>query len=108
MKQIAQTSQSQDKSYQKLIDGIILLMDNARNDIAKKVNTTMVETYWHIVQYIVEYEQGGGTRAQHGKGIIKQLSLDLTHKFGKGFGISNLVYMRKLYTIFPIIGTLSQ
>lgn len=108
MKQIKQTPQPQDKSYEKLIDGIVVLMDNARNDIAKKVNTTMVETYWHIGQYIVEYEQDGGARAQYGKGIIKQLSQDLTLKFGKGFGISNLVYMRKLYKTFPIIGTLSH
>lgn len=108
MKQIKQTPQPQDKSYEKLIDGIVVLMANARNDIAKKVNTTMVETYWHIGQYIVEYEQDGGARAQYGKGIIKQLSQDLTLKFGKGFGISNLVYMRKLYKTFPIIGTLSH
>lgn len=36
------------------------------------------------------------------------MSNDLTHCFGKGFGISNLKYIRKLYLTFPKGGTLSH
>lgn len=94
--------------YQLLISNISALINNARNQIAQEVSTTMVETYWYIGQYIVEYEQGGEARAKYGKRLLKQLSQDLTQQLGKGFGISNLVYIRKLYTTFPIIGTLSH
>lgn len=98
----------QGSDYQQLINNISLLIENAHIHIAKEVNTTMVETYWRIGQYIVEYEQKGEARAQYGKKLISQLSRDLTQQLGRGFGVSNLVYMRKLYATFPIIGTLSH
>lgn len=94
--------------YEQLVSNITTLIDNARNQIAREVNTTMVDTYWHIGQYIVEFEQGGEARAAYGNGLIKQLSHDLTMQFGKGFGISNLKYIRKLYLVFPKGGTLSH
>ena len=39
---------------------------------------------------------------------MDRLSKDLTFQFGKGFGRSNLVYIRKLYVCYPIGGTLSH
>lgn len=93
-------------SYQELVGNISKLMESARNSIARNVNSTMVETYWHIGQYIVEYEQKGEARAQYGSGLLKQLSKDLTVRLGKGFGMSNLTYIRKLYLTFPICGAM--
>lgn len=40
--------------------------------------------------------------------MLDRLSKDLTFQFGKGFGRSNLVYIRKLYVCYPIGGTLSH
>ena len=94
--------------YALLIDEIGRLLENARNKIASTVNTALVETYWHIGKYIVEYEQSGGARAEYGSGLLNRLSNDLTLTYGKGFGRSNLQYMRKLYTVFPKCGTLSD
>lgn len=97
----------QDDSYQQLINSIATLMESARTHIALEVNTTMVDTYWHIGQYIVEFEQAGEARAKYGKGLINQLSRDLSSLYGSGFNRNNLQYMRKLYVVFPNRTTLS-
>jgi predicted nuclease of restriction endonuclease-like (RecB) superfamily len=56
----------------------------------------------------VEFEQKGNQRAEYGTQLFERLSKDLTLLYGKGFGRSNLLYMRKLYQCFPISGTLSH
>jgi hypothetical protein len=68
----------------------------------------LVQTYWEIGHYIVEFEQQGNERAEYGTQLFERLSKDLTLQYGKGFGRSNLLYMRKLYLSFPISGTLSH
>jgi hypothetical protein len=52
--------------YTSLITDIGSLLQQARNQVARQVNTTMVETYRHVGKYIVEYEQGGADRAEYG------------------------------------------
>jgi predicted nuclease of restriction endonuclease-like (RecB) superfamily len=66
------------------------------------VNQYLVETYWKIGQYIVEFEQEGKQRAEYGKALIDNLSSDLTIRLGKGFSRSNLIYMRLFYLEFQI------
>lgn len=97
-----------DQQYQELVSDIGGLLANARQHIASSVNTILVETYWQIGRYIVEYEQKGAERAEYGSNLLNRLSNDLTLKYGKGFGKSNLLYMRKLYITFPKSGTLSH
>ena len=96
------------QDYQHLVDGIGSLLTEGRRNAAYALNTVMVETYWHIGQYIVEYEQKGNERAVYGSDLINRLSRDLTQRYGKGFGKSNLLYIRKLYVSFPKSGTLSH
>ena len=43
----------------------------------------MVETYWQIGRYIVEFEQGGKQRAEYGQALINKLSADLSTNLGK-------------------------
>jgi predicted nuclease of restriction endonuclease-like (RecB) superfamily len=69
---------------------------------AVAVNSCLVETYWKIGQYIVEYEQGGSEKAEYGKRLIEQLAKDLSLLHGKGFSISNVKRMRQFYQTFPI------
>ena len=40
------------------------------------VNTHLTETYWQIGHDIVEFEQGGKTRADYGTGLLASLSRD--------------------------------
>ena len=95
-------------SYEKLITQIGSLLRNGRQQAHQSVNTILVQTYWHIGQHIVEFEQKGNERAEYGAQLFERLSKDLTRVYGKGFGRSNLLYMRKLYKCFQISGTLSH
>ena len=94
--------------YDSLVDGIGSLLESARTQIATSVNTILVQTYWNIGKYIVEFEQAGAQRAEYGSNLLNRLSKDLTVRYGKGFGHSNLIYIRKLYLAFPNSGTLSH
>jgi hypothetical protein len=52
---------------------------------------------------IVEAEQQGKRRANHGDALIKRLAIDLTAQFGRGFGWRNLFQMRAFYLEWPEI-----
>ena len=94
--------------YEQLITQIGGLLQKGRQQAAQSVNTILVQTYWNIGQHIVEFEQKGNQRAEYGTQLFDRLSKDLSTAYGKGFGRSNLLYMRKLYQCFPISGTLSH
>ena len=96
------------QTYNQLITEIGTLLQQGRQQAVQSVNTILVQTYWHIGQHIVEFEQKGNERAEYGSQLFERLSKDLTQAYGKGFGRSNLLYMRKLYLSFPISGTLSH
>lgn len=94
--------------YKDLIDKVGSLLAQARTKAAQTVNTLLVQTYWQVGQYIVEFEQGGKEKAEYGSFLFDQLSKDLTAQYGKGFSRANLLYMRKLYLAFPKRETLSN
>ncbi|MBO4543762.1 MAG: hypothetical protein J5725_11355, partial [Bacteroidales bacterium] len=79
----------QNPNYNRLISDIGNLLNNGRRQMAVAVNTAMVQTYWNIGKYIVEFEQKGNERAEYGSDLINRLSRDLTERYGKGFGKSN-------------------
>jgi predicted nuclease of restriction endonuclease-like (RecB) superfamily len=61
----------------------------------------MVEAYWQIGKRIVEQEQEGSERAKYGEAILKELSINLTHDFGKGFSEPNLRNFRQFFLTYP-------
>lgn len=61
------------------------LLQEARKQIVRQVNTTMVSTYFEMGRRIVEQEQKGDSYAGYGNYLIAQLSKSLTAAFGKGF-----------------------
>lgn len=83
-----------------LLGNIRQIIDQARSQIQKTVNSAMVQAYWQIGQLIVEDEQQGQARAEYGSGLLKQLSQSLTAEYGKGFDVSNLRKMRQFYQCF--------
>lgn len=88
-----------------LVDRIDALIIEARKRVITSVNTTMVYTYFEIGRYLVEEEQGGKTRAEYGKAILKGVSDQLTQRWGKGWSYENLVNMRRFflsYTEVPV------
>lgn len=94
--------------YSNLVESIGSLLTSARARIASSVNTVLVQTYWNIGKYIVEYEQKGAERAEYGSNLLERLSTDLTNRYGKGFSRSNILYMRKFYICFPNSETVSH
>jgi len=94
--------------YSELVKSIGSLLSAARARIASSVNTVLLQTYWNIGKYIVEYEQKGSERAEYGSNLLERLSADLTKRYGKGFSRSNILYMRKFYICFPNSETLSH
>ncbi|HRL09844.1 MAG TPA: PDDEXK nuclease domain-containing protein, partial [Aliarcobacter sp.] len=72
------------------------------------INTTMTQTYFQIGKRIVEEEQGGESRAEYGKSLLKLLSVQLINEFGKGFSVDNLENMRRFYLAFQKSETVSR
>lgn len=66
------------------INDIKQILSIARKKAYQAVNSAMVEAYWKIGERIVLEEQNGQSRAEYGKEIIKNLSVELTAEFGKG------------------------
>lgn len=96
------------EQYDKLIYDISKVVNNGRNEAAKAINNVLVNTYWQIGRYIVEYEQGGNSKAEYGLALLKNLASDLTIRLGKGFSRPNLNNMRLFYLRYPICQTVSD
>lgn len=77
--------------------GIVDLLQAARAQAARSVNTLMTASYWEIGRCIVEAEQKGKRRAGYGEQLIEQL----TAQFGRGFSRQNLWQMRSFYLNWP-------
>lgn len=87
--------------YDRFIGDISALLDESRRTAARRVNAVLTATYWEIGRRIVEYEQAGKHRADYGEELLKRLSADLTARFGRGFSINNIQYMRQFFIEWP-------
>ena len=83
-----------------LISKVSELLKDARTQVLRNVNHTMVVTYFEIGRMIIEDEQSGKNRADYGKKVLKELSKHLTKEFGKGFSVDNLENMRRFYSVY--------
>jgi predicted nuclease of restriction endonuclease-like (RecB) superfamily len=86
--------------YDTVLLDVSALLEAARRATVRATNAIMTATYWEIGRRIVEYEQAGGRRAEYGKELVSRLSVDLTKRFGRGFGPVNLSQMRKFYQLW--------
>ena len=93
------------KQYAELKKGLGALLEAGRQQVAQQINTILVQTYWQMGRYIVEFEQHGEDKAKYGEQLLDKLSKDLTKEYGKGFSRSNLFQIRKFYQTFPKIQT---
>jgi predicted nuclease of restriction endonuclease-like (RecB) superfamily len=95
-------------NYQNLVSQISETYSMGHQKAVLAVNSNMVDTYWKIGQYIIEFEQGGNLKAQYGAKLLERLAKDLTLMHGKGFSLSNLKRMRQFFIYYPISATLSH
>ena len=76
------------------------VLEEARKRVYRNIQSEMVMAYWQIGKMIVE-KQGGVNRAMYGDGLIKELSIQMTTDYGKGYDERNLRSMRQLYLAYP-------
>lgn len=85
-----------------LLQKIVSLIKEARENAIRSVDFHRVQLYWHIGRYIFEDEQQGKERAEYGKYVVKYLSQNLAPVYGSGFSVRQLETMRQFYRVFPI------
>lgn len=83
-----------------LFDRVASILEQARANVVRSVNSNMVLAYWLIGREIVMELQGGEERAEYGKQLLEKLSLQLTGRYGKGFSLANLKNFRQFFLIF--------
>ena len=86
-----------EESNSRLYSDVCSIIEYGRTKAYSAVNASMIETYWNIGRRIVEEEQEGKERAAYGEHIIENLSVQLTHRYGKGFSKRYLAYFRLFY-----------
>lgn len=91
---------SNDLQNKVIFQQVAELLQNARQQVLRTVNSTMTITYFEIGRIIVEEEQNGKDRAEYGKKLLRDLSKQLTKEFGKGFSVVNLENIRKFYLTY--------
>jgi predicted nuclease of restriction endonuclease-like (RecB) superfamily len=84
----------------RLFDRVVSILEQARGNVVRAVNTHMVLAYWLIGREIVEEVQRGKGRAEYGKKVIEQLSQRLTEQYGQGFSVTNIWYFKQFYFSF--------
>jgi len=83
-----------------LFDRVVSILEEARSNVVRAVNSNMVVAYWLIGREIVQELQGGEERAAYGKQIIEELSSQLMVRYGSGFSVTTLQYFRKFYLTY--------
>lgn len=76
------------------IDGLLNdasnIIEQAKRTAYAAVNVTLVARNWLLGKRIAEEDLHGMQRAEYGKQVIQKLSVQLTEKYGEGFGCINL------------------
>ena len=84
-----------------IFDRVVSILDQARGNIVRAVNNQTVTAYWLIGREIVQELQEGEDRADYGRRLLGELSINLKERYGKGFSITNLQYFRQFYQVYP-------
>lgn len=84
-----------------LFGRVVSILEQARGNVVRAVNTNMVLAYWLIGREIVQELQGGEKRAEYGKQVLEALSEHLVERYGKGYSVTNLKYFRLFYQAYP-------
>jgi predicted nuclease of restriction endonuclease-like (RecB) superfamily len=94
----------------RLLGDVRALIEAAREQIARAVNSGMAGLHWHVgtrIRQDVLQEK----RADYGEKIVQTLSAQLVLEYGRGFGRRNLFQMIRFAEVFPdrdIVAALSR
>jgi hypothetical protein len=76
------------------------LIEGARRQVARIVNSAMVITYWSVGDRI-RREVMGDARAEYGKQLVERLARQLGSEYGAGFSRTNLFNMLRFAETYP-------
>jgi hypothetical protein len=97
------------KSPDTLFQDLRTLIIEARQDVARQVNSALVLLYWRVGKRIRQ-DILKEKRAEYGEEILSTLSRKLIGEFGNGFSTRNLWHMIRFAETFPdekIVNSLS-
>ncbi len=83
-----------------LMARVAAILDQARANVVRAVNSNMVIAYWLIGREIVQELQRGEQRAEYGRQLLPELSAHLTQRYGRGFSATNLKYFRLFFQAY--------
>jgi len=84
-----------------LFDRISTILDRARLNLVRTVNSQTVMAYWFIGREIFQELQAGEKRAAYGTKLLKKKKKKLQERYGKGFSTTNLKLFRAFYLAYP-------
>ena len=94
--------------YQKtdnLFEDSKLIIETAQKFAYSAINYAITQRNWLLGKRIFQEDLDSEKRAAYGKQIIKNLSIQLNERYGKGFDASNLYKYIEFYKAFPILDT---
>ncbi|MEI8022044.1 MAG: PDDEXK nuclease domain-containing protein [Schlesneria sp.] len=97
--QLAKRSSKKTSTPTSLLGDLRKLIEAAKEQTARAVNSTLVTMYWEIGKRIRE-DVLQNERAEYGKEIVQTLSAQLTVEYGRGFGHRNLFRMLQFADYF--------
>lgn len=83
-----------------LVERVVAIVEEARSQVVRTVNSAMVISYWHIGRELVEFVQRGAARAEYGDQVIDLIAQRLQARVGRGYSSTNLKYFRIFYQVY--------
>jgi len=83
-----------------LLRDLRTMIQQARQDVARRVDSTLVTLYWNIGQRIRQ-DILKKKRAEYGKEIVSAVGRQLSADFGQGFSEKSLWHMIRFAEVFP-------
>lgn len=90
----------------RLLNDLRTLINAARSQVARTINSTLVLLNWQV-GHRIRKDILGGERGKYGEQIIGALSRQLTAEYGKGFSRPSLFHMIHFAEVFPNRGIVS-
>ncbi|MBQ8180070.1 MAG: DUF1016 family protein [Candidatus Methanomethylophilaceae archaeon] len=86
-----------------IINDACIIIDTCRESAYRSVNIQLIRRNWLLGKRIANEELTGGNEENYGKAIVKNLSEELTSRYGKGYTQRNLYNYIRFYKLFPDI-----
>lgn len=87
-------------SAQALVKDLSTLIEDARANAAREVNSMLVELYWRVGRRVRSEVVGEG-RAEYGERIVSAAGRQLSRAYGAGFSEKGLRHMMRFADAFP-------